>query len=127
MEKNVKKAIIEEVVATLKGDNEIKQLTNDTVFSFFSKQPVQGAFIALENYSTTFGHTKDGSYPDDFAFTTSCVADSLTTVEALALRCEELLDGLFISELSSSLRLMSAVTGGDGTDFYCKINFETDL
>lgn len=127
MEKDVKNSIVEKVVATLRGDALIQELTNDTVFSFFSKQPVQGAFIALENYSATFGHTKDGSYPDVFAFTVSCVADSLTTVESLALRCEELLDGLFISELASSLRLMSAVTSGDGNDFFCKINFEVEL
>lgn len=128
MEK-VKKEITEAVVAALTDDNDIQRLTkgNGNVFAFFSKQPVQGAFVAMENYVETYTSCKDGNYADSFSFTVSCVAESLTIVEDLALRVEELLNGMYFDNVGDSLRLMSAVTSGDGNDIICKLNFEIEL
>ena len=127
MEKMTKKQIIELVVATLKGDADIQRLTDGNVFAFFSKQPVSGPFIALDSYATTFDQCKDGRYADGFSFAVACVADSLTTVDAMEERVTALLDGLTADTLPDSLRLTSVVTSGDGNDFVCKINIETDL
>ena len=123
----VTKMITECAVAAATSDTEVQRLTKGAVFAFFSKQPVQGAFVAFENYATNYGECKDGNYPDNFSFTVSCVAESLTVVEALALRIESLLSGLFFETTSSALRLMTAVTSGDGNDIICKLNFEIEL
>lgn len=126
MEK-VEKKITEVAVAAVIADTEVQRLTKGAVFAFFSKQPVQGPFVAFENYITNYGECKDGAYPESFAFTVACVAESLTTVEALALRVESLLGGLYFDDYSAALRLMSAVTSGDGNDIICKLNFEIEL
>lgn len=126
MEK-VKKEITEAVVAALTDDNDIQRLTKGNVFSFFSKQPVQGAFVAMENYVENYASCKDGTYADTFSFTVSCVAESLTIVEELALRVEELLNGMYFDNVGDSLRLMTAVTSSDGNDIICKLNFEIEL
>lgn len=126
MEK-ITQLIMERAVAAVTADAKIQELTKGVVFSFFSKQPVQGAFVAFENYSETYGECKDGSYIDGFAFTVSCVAESLTVVEALALCVEKLLGGMYIAEASSAMKLSSAVTSGDGNDMICKLNFEIEL
>lgn len=126
MEK-VKKEITEAVVAALIDDNDIQRLTKGNVFSFFSKQPVQGAFVAMENYVETYTSCKDGNYADSFSFTVSCVAESLTVVGELARRVEELLNGMYFDSVGDSLRLMTAVTSGDGNDIICKLNFEIEL
>ena len=118
---------MERAVAAVTADADIQKLTKGAVFSFFSKQPVQGAFVAFDNYSKTYGECKDGSYIDSFAFTVSCVAESLTVVEALALRVEKRLGGMCIAEASSALKLSSAVTSSDGNDMICKLNFEIEL
>lgn len=126
MEK-VEKKITEVAVAAVTADTEVQRLTKGAVFAFFSKQSVQGAFVAFENYVTNYGQCKDGAYPENFAFAVACVAESLTTVEALALRVVKLLGGMYIAEASSALRLSSAVTSGDGNDMICKLNFEIEL
>lgn len=123
----VAKMITECAVAAVTSDTEVQRLTKGTVFAFFSKQPVQGAFVAFENYATNYGECKDGNYPDNFSFTVSCVDESLTVVEALALRIEKLLNNRFFADANSALRLMSAVTSGDGNDIICKLNFEIKL
>lgn len=126
MEK-VEKKITEVAVAAVTADTEVQRLTKGAVFAFFSKQPVQGPFVAFENYITNCGECKDGAYPLSFAFTVACVAESLTTVGALALRVESLLGDLYFDDYSAALRLMSAVTSGDGNDIICKLNFEIEL
>lgn len=123
----VTKKIAEAAVAAVTADADMQRLAKGNVFSFFSKQPVQGAFVAFENYVTNYVDCKDGNYPDSFAFTVSCVAESLTTVEALALRIDKLLNNRFFEDTSSALRLMSAVTSGDGNDIICKLNFKIEL
>lgn len=126
MEK-VEKKITEVAVAAVTADTEVQRLTKGAVFAFFSKQPVQGAFVAFENYVTNYGQCKDGAYPENFSFTVACVAESLTTVEFLAQRVESLLNGMYIDETFAALRLSSAVTSGDGNDMICKLNFEAEL
>lgn len=126
MEK-MRKEITEAVVTALTADSDIQRLTRGNVFSFFSKQPVQGAFVALENYVTSYTSCKDGNYPDSFSFAVSCVDESLTVVEELALRIEDLLNGMFFENIGNSLRLITAVTSGDGNDIICKLNFEISL
>lgn len=124
---NVKKEVSECVVAALSASADVQSLTNGAVFAFLSKQPVAGAFVALGNYRVGYARTKDGSYADSFTFAVTCVAESLTVVEALEVACVAAVDGLEVPALDAEVRLTESTTDSDGTDTFCKLIFEIEL
>ena len=70
------KSIKQWIKAQLTADEAVRKMVQNRVFAFRTGTEVPAPFVVATGFSTDYGYTRDGSFPDSRGFSLLCVASS---------------------------------------------------
>lgn len=111
----------------LTNDNKIKAMIGRKCYPLRTKEPIEGAYIIVDQFDTQMDETKDGSFADSLTARILCVAKDHQGASALAVAVKSLINGLFIPSLGDVVQVVSRREGAEADEYLQELQIKIDL
>lgn len=111
----------------LTNDDKIKVLIGKKCYPLRTKEPIDGAYVIVDQFETLMDDTKDGTFTDALTARILCVAKDYRGASALAVAVKKTINGLFVPSLGDTIRVVSRREDAEADEFLQELQIKIDL
>lgn len=111
----------------LTNDSKIKAIIGKKCYPLRTKEPIDGAYIIVDQFDTLMDETKDGSFADSLTARILCVAKDHQGASSLAIAVKSLINNLFVPSLGDTIQVVSRREDAEADEYLQELQLKIDL